>query len=83
MYGIVGVYHFKGMKKIDEKLLMEMRDTMLHRGPDDVGNYISSDRKLGLGHRRLSIINLANALFEKKKVLERAGLGRGSVYVDL
>jgi asparagine synthase (glutamine-hydrolysing) len=36
-----------------------MRDTMVHRGPDGGGVWISPDRKIGLGHRRLSIIDLS------------------------
>lgn len=32
---------------------------MIHRGPDDAGCFLSDDRKVGLGHRRLSIIDLA------------------------
>jgi asparagine synthase (glutamine-hydrolysing) len=35
-----------------------MRDTMVHRGPDGGGLWISGDRRVGLGHRRLSIIDL-------------------------
>ena len=38
-----------------------MRDTLAHRGPDDAGLYIAPDRALGLGHRRLSIIDLTAA----------------------
>ena len=37
-----------------------MRDTMLHRGPDGAGTWISPDGKVGLGHRRLAIIDLSN-----------------------
>ena len=40
---------------------MLMRDSMIHRGPDDSGLYISPDRTVGLGHRRLSIIDLSAA----------------------
>jgi len=37
-----------------------MRDTMIHRGPDGAGTWVSEDNKVGLGHRRLSIIDLSN-----------------------
>jgi len=40
---------------------MRMRDTMVHRGPDDAGLWISDDRKAGLGHRRLSIVDLSSS----------------------
>ncbi|MFB0527752.1 MAG: asparagine synthase (glutamine-hydrolyzing) [bacterium] len=58
MCGFVGIYNYESSQDIDEKLLIEMRDTMIHRGPDDCGVYLSRDKKLGLGHRRLSIIDL-------------------------
>ena len=58
MCGFVGIYNYGNSQDIDEKLLIDMRDTMIHRGPDDCGLYLSRDRKLGLGHRRLSIIDL-------------------------
>ena len=35
------------------------RDMMAHRGPDDFGAWWSSDGRVGLGHRRLSIIDLS------------------------
>lgn len=62
MCGIVGVYVF-GEKSplVDRDLLITMRDTMSHRGPDDAGFYVSDDRRVGLGHRRLSIIDLSPA----------------------
>jgi asparagine synthase (glutamine-hydrolysing) len=37
-----------------------MRDAMSHRGPDGAGLFISDDRRLGLGHRRLAIIDLSD-----------------------
>lgn len=60
MCGLVGIYSFNG-KPVDENLLMKMRDTMVHRGPDGAGAWVSEDGKVGLGHRRLSIIDLSEA----------------------
>jgi asparagine synthase (glutamine-hydrolysing) len=60
MCGIVGIYSFSG-KPVDENLLIKMRDSMKHRGPDGAGIWISEDGKVGLGHRRLSIIDLSEA----------------------
>jgi len=60
MCGLVGIYSFNG-KPVDENLLIKMRDTMVHRGPDGAGTWVSEDRKVGLGHRRLSIIDLSEA----------------------
>jgi asparagine synthase (glutamine-hydrolysing) len=58
MCGIVGVLRFDG-KPVDEDHLRAMRDTMFHRGPDDGGVYINGP--VGLGHRRLSIVDLTDA----------------------
>jgi asparagine synthase (glutamine-hydrolysing) len=58
MCGIVGIYSFNG-KPVDENLLIRMRDTMAHRGPDGAGIWVSEDRKISLAHRRLSIIDLS------------------------
>ncbi len=58
MCGIAGIYSLDG-KPIDGELLVRMRDTMVHRGPDGAGIWISSDKRMGLSHRRLSIIDLS------------------------
>src|SRR5688572_25238359 len=58
MCGIVGVLRFDG-KAVDEEQLRSMRDTMFHRGPDDGGLYVNGP--VGLGHRRLSIVDLSDA----------------------
>ncbi|MDD4126314.1 MAG: asparagine synthase (glutamine-hydrolyzing) [Methanomicrobium sp.] len=56
MCGIAGQYVFSGYN-IDMKLLNDMSDSLVHRGPDDSGIYTSE--KAGLVHRRLSIIDLS------------------------
>jgi len=61
MCGLIGIYNYSKSQDVDEKLLIKMRDTMLHRGPDDTGIYVSPDKNLGLGHTRLSIIDLSKA----------------------
>lgn len=59
MCGISGVYHFKNSKRVDERALVAMRDTLIHRGPDGGANYSSPDKKVGLSQRRLAIIDLS------------------------
>ena len=60
MCGICGVMNVSSSHKIvDEEILKKMTDTMIHRGPDDSGTYISPDKKVGLGFRRLAIIDLS------------------------
>jgi asparagine synthase (glutamine-hydrolysing) len=61
MCGIVGIYHYGASPRVDELTLTRMRDTMIHRGPDGAGNWIAPDGRIGLGHRRLSIIDLSAA----------------------
>lgn len=61
MCGITGFIDFR--KTSDASILGRMTDTIIHRGPDDSGNefYASSDAHIGLGFRRLSIIDLSTA----------------------
>lgn len=59
MCGINGILHLQASKKVDERLLTQMRDALEHRGPDDKGIFV--DQNLGLGHRRLSILDVTAA----------------------
>ena len=62
MCGINGVLAFKSSSfTVTEDYLTRIRDTMVHRGPDGAGLWISNDCRVGLGHRRLSIIDLSTA----------------------
>ena len=58
MCGIVGV---AGDVTVSRERLLVMRDSMRHRGPDDAGVWWSDDGRVGLGHRRLAIIDLSAA----------------------
>lgn len=57
MCGIVGVIQRDA--PVSRELVGLMRDRLQHRGPDDAGLYFSPDNVCGLGHRRLSIIDLS------------------------
>ena len=57
MCGIVGVVQFERDARLDTDVLRQMCAAMVHRGPDDEGIY--SQGRVGLGVRRLSIIDLA------------------------
>lgn len=56
MCGISGIVDLAGRKPIDEALLRSMNQTLEHRGPDGDGFHFEPG--VGLGHRRLSIIDL-------------------------
>lgn len=60
MCGIIGVASSRG-EIINREWIKVGRDTMYHRGPDACGEWWSTDRKVGLGHRRLAILELTNA----------------------
>ncbi|MFH0795613.1 MAG: asparagine synthase (glutamine-hydrolyzing) [Candidatus Omnitrophota bacterium] len=55
MCGIVGRIEKSG-RKVDEQILIRMARSLRHRGPDEEGFYFNGD--IGLGHRRLAIIDL-------------------------
>jgi asparagine synthase (glutamine-hydrolysing) len=55
--GICGKLNFDRQSKVSPLLVRAMADTIAHRGPDDEGYYMSGP--VGLGFRRLSIIDLA------------------------
>jgi asparagine synthase (glutamine-hydrolysing) len=57
MCGIVGIFDRVGARDIDRTLLAQMNESQHHRGPDEGGLHLEPG--LGLGHRRLSIIDLA------------------------
>jgi asparagine synthase (glutamine-hydrolysing) len=59
MCGIVGMASSEA--GTDLSALSALRDTMVHRGPDDYGVWVAEDRCAGLGHRRLSIIDVSAA----------------------
>ncbi len=58
MCGINGIaFTTMSNRRVDESALDEMRDVIAHRGPDDKGSFIRGN--IGLGHRRLSIVDVA------------------------
>ncbi len=57
MCGIVGIVNLDNKKPVSKEVLKSMTDTLVHRGPDDSGEFI--DRYVAFGHRRLSIIDLS------------------------
>jgi len=61
MCGIAAIfaYHYAA-PGIDREELRKIRDHMIARGPDGKGEWVSADHRVGLAHRRLSIIDLTD-----------------------
>src|SRR5947207_921145 len=57
MCGIAGIFHYQARGEVDRALLHRMTDVIAHRGPDGDGYYQAPG--IGLGHRRLAIVDLA------------------------
>lgn len=58
MCGITGIFHFDKDRKVELQRLKKMTDVIDYRGPDGEGFHVKEN--LGLGHRRLSIIDLSS-----------------------
>lgn len=56
MCGITGIYS----KNLQKENLIKMTHALSHRGPDAVGYYFDKEKNIGLGHRRLSILDLSD-----------------------
>lgn len=70
MCGITGKIFFNN-NEVSEKEMENMNKAIIHRGPDDGGVYISPDKKVGLGHRRLSIIDLSPLGHQPMRYMDR------------
>jgi asparagine synthase (glutamine-hydrolysing) len=59
MCGINGIaISARSGRQLDKDVVERMRDVIIHRGPDDSGLFV--DGRVGLGHRRLSIVDVAS-----------------------
>jgi asparagine synthase (glutamine-hydrolysing) len=60
--GLVGIFAYgDSAPPVDPAELRSIRDRMATRGPDGAGEWLSADRRVGLAHRRLAIIDLSEA----------------------
>ncbi len=69
MCGIAGQFNFLGHEPVDPEQIRRMSRVLSHRGPDDEGVFVKGP--IGLGHRRLSIIDLAGG---KQPMQDESGL---------
>lgn len=60
MCGIAGILDFSS-RNVDKFLLKKMTNAIEHRGPDGDGFFVNETGNVGLGHRRLAIIDLSEA----------------------
>jgi asparagine synthase (glutamine-hydrolysing) len=70
MCGITGVIRLDG-SSVEPAVLIQMTDQIAHRGPDGAGHWISPDGCIGLGHRRLAIIDVSEAASQPMHYLGR------------
>lgn len=60
MCGITGFFGFNEERALTKRVLGQMTDALVHRGPDDQGLWLNNSAGIGLGHRRLSILDLSS-----------------------
>ena len=70
MCGITGKISFTS-NEVAKDAIAAMNSAIAHRGPDDTGIYISPNKKVGLGHQRLSIIDLSSAGHQPMRYMDR------------
>ena len=64
MCGIAGVLVCDSAGQVDEATLGRMQDALAHRGPDGSDSWVSPDHRVGLGFRRLAIVDLSDAAMQ-------------------
>lgn len=80
MCGIAGLI-CADHREVSEARLKRMTDIIAHRGPDGEGQWVSENGKVGLGHRRLSIIDLSEHAAQPMHYLERYTIAfNGEIY---
>lgn len=70
MCGIAGIVS-KNPTEVSLDRLQKMTDSIIHRGPDGFGHWIAEGGRVGLGHRRLSILDLRESAGQPMHYLER------------
>lgn len=63
MCGFAGIFEYgRANGSVSAGLVIRMRDTLIHRGPDGEGVWVSPDRRVGMGHRRLAIVDIEHGM---------------------
>jgi asparagine synthase (glutamine-hydrolysing) len=71
MCGIAGIAYFGKNKEVHPREIELMTSKIAYRGPDDEGIFISKDKRVGLGSRRLAIIDLSKRGHQPMTYLNR------------
>jgi asparagine synthase (glutamine-hydrolysing) len=80
MCGIAGIITFNS-NNLSLGNLKLMTDAISHRGPDGVGQWIDDERRVGLAHRRLSIIDLNSSADQPMHYMDRYSIVfNGEIY---
>jgi asparagine synthase (glutamine-hydrolysing) len=64
MCGIAGALALDGSAPVTGELVTRMRETLVHRGPDGAATWVSEDGRVGLGFRRLAIVDLTDGAMQ-------------------
>jgi asparagine synthase (glutamine-hydrolysing) len=64
MCGIAGTLSFDPSFRVTPEHIDAMRETLAHRGPDGADTWVDSDARVGLGFRRLAIIDLSDTAMQ-------------------
>ncbi|MDP4131645.1 MAG: asparagine synthase (glutamine-hydrolyzing) [Bacteroidota bacterium] len=70
MCGIAGIIS-SNPQQVNQERLKKMTDMMVHRGPDGEGHWVNKTSAIGLGHRRLSIVDLSARAAQPMHYLDR------------
>ncbi|MFH6603642.1 asparagine synthase (glutamine-hydrolyzing) [Maribacter algicola] len=84
MCGIAGILNFDGQNSVSTEMLKKMAEVIVHRGPDGEGFFVEDN--IGLAHRRLSIIDLAEGdqpMFNERKTIGIIFNGEIYNYIEL
>jgi asparagine synthase (glutamine-hydrolysing) len=81
MCGINGIFAYSAeAAPVDPEELVASRECMRSRGPDAADVWVSGDRRVGLGHRRLAIIDLSPGGAQPMRRGERVIIFNGEIY---
>src|SRR5881227_3341788 len=64
MCGIAGTLSFESSFRVTREHVDRMRETLAHRGPDGADTWVADDGRVGLGFRRLAIIDLSDSAMQ-------------------